>query len=268
MENNINQWEELLYGYFNHSELGFHSFLCADWDEDENITESLGRIYPNEGTESYLSDTLKLWGYTGWVDVVREFEKEVSHKLASLDDQVAKLQYLYNLNNKFEFLFARIPSYQKMLDKLSKDSIENLNGQDFEDGVRISTLMRYIENVKRIVTGAIESNHKTLAIIEGIKKGPKNQELSDIVDRKKLKWLCGPSVSGFIIQELISKKYLQAPIKGGKETITETADICWQLFDFGTESVKNVAREISETTNTLRDTKRLRFKIPPADEIN
>jgi hypothetical protein len=245
-DNSINRWEELLYGIFTHSSLGFHSDLCIDEDEDGQMIENFGWIYPGKEVMEETQSTLRDWRMPAWTDIIREFEKEISMRLAPLGAFDEKLQYISYLKIRFSEPLSRIGAYEKMLGKITDAALKD-EPYDFDDIVRINEFLRLLRGVEKILRSV--DDQISGAIVE-------------TGSTKKLKWTCNTKIAGFVIKELISNGYIEAPMRRGELNIHETAKVCMGIFDFETKSQANLEREISESTNTLEEFRRKKIKLP------
>lgn len=79
---------------------------------------------------------------------------------------------------------------------------------------------------------------------------------------KKLKWTGTPSQFGFIIDLLIQGGYIKKPTT----SFAKDANIYLSLFDIDT-TVATLTKEVSENTNNLEATNRIKFKIPLKSDL-
>ena len=78
----------------------------------------------------------------------------------------------------------------------------------------------------------------------------------------KLKWVGTPSQFGFIIDSLIACGFLKRPTSSYKKD----AEYYFALFDIDS-TIETLAKELSETTNSLNTSNRKKFIIPSKNEL-
>ena len=263
MNNITNKWEELLYGFFNHPELGIETDISVEWDEQkgEPFEWYGGFIVPDQVTFQYLEDTLSEWKLPNDIDIAREFEKEVSDKISGINDQTEKLYYLYHLDFKFKEAFDRIPNYRKILGKAIDRCLEESSIENTKRMRRIQYFSVTLERVNQVVQKAIIANTKTLDEVNRII----NKSVRPSV--KKLKWLCSDSIAGYIITELIDKGYIEAPITDGERSFAKTAEVCSDLFEFTTTSEEYLEFVLNPGRNRLSEIKKQKLLLPDAEQV-
>ncbi|KAA0990481.1 hypothetical protein [Dyadobacter aurulentus] len=266
----INRWEELLYGLFNEALTAHSDYDVKDWQG--KTTKSFGWILPTVETLEYLDRHLVKWGLDRKTNVLREFEREVSTTLATKNLLADKIRYLQYLRLRFADCQSRLSSYQILIPVLQDrvSYLTNSNGDetirevDFEMLDRVGTIVRYLIGMAHIIDTAYVIH--TSVDIKGVESSaePANRLFNS---HEKLRFLCRPSVAGFIIQQLINNGYIEAPLYSSEWSYRKTAKISWSVFDFGSTTIANLEKEISLDGNSLSELKKAKFSIPPYSDL-
>lgn len=264
-----NKWEELFFQFLTHDSLVFRPDLCMIVDENGNVIANFGWIIPNDETISYLTNALEQWNLSRDINYQRQFEIEIYANLAVLDGQKKRLKYLYNLKNRFQILFDRIPSYQKVIALLHERlSFEKENYKDdFALLANVGEVFRCLAVVSQVITDAIAVHTKTILDIQEIEKIGITEVSSDQVKPEKLKWLCKDSIAAFIITELIDKGYIQFPTTNGERSFSKTATVCLDHFEFNTKSLEYLKNVFNPARSTISDVKKGKLALPPLDDV-
>ena len=98
------------------------------------------------------------------------------------------------------------------------------------------------------------------------KRDESEEDLTTIEVEKKIKWKASPSIFGFLINELINNNYLEPPFKGGQYNYTGLAKLLYKYFEIETTQ-DNLIKELHPNKTTLSDTKKAKFTIPKASDL-
>jgi len=278
-----NRWEEMLFGFFKEG-----LTIRTDFDQiilNAGIGITFGWIIPTESTINFLYDTIKTWGLPSTTNAYREFEREVSARVADIIDHYERLRLLHTLRLKFEDVTAsRLPKYSILIsllqDRVSMFTNSAMSDQqrdeDFELLTRVGIMTQYIGGVKDVIDRAYDYHSRAINDVNRVinqaktieEKGDDNTHTIEINQKsQKLKFLCSPSVAGYIIQQLIVNEFIEAPLHGSEWSFKRTAKICWDLFDFGSTTIGNLEKEISVNTCSLSDLKRAKFQFPRKSDL-
>lgn len=164
-------------------------------------------------------------------------QKTIEEKIDFLDKYLSVL--VYAKANSLEKFTLNSPE-QEMLNRDISLLIQNTKEQ--------------IENYRVAIERRDQKYSLTLGELPFVGKSPNP------------KWLVSPAIIGFVVHELVTKGYLEFPLRNGEINYAGIAKSIWERFETET-TAENLAREINPKMKSLSSIKEVKFKIPQASDM-
>ena len=128
---------------------------------------------------------------------------------------------------------------------------------------RLKILNILLERVQRIT-----DKYKSIIVIQEVDTHPQPQPAEP---GAKLQWKSNPTITGYIISELIRAGYLEPPITNGELSYAKLAGICNQIFDIRSDgkptTLDYLKKVVNPESNQLPDHKRAKLRLPDLDQL-
>jgi hypothetical protein len=111
-------------------------------------------------------------------------------------------------------------------------------------------------------------NQKQIDELKGIISSFQNDKSNKEHKVQKLKWLGKPEQFGYIFSELARQGFIEMPGTNGEGSYAKYAKVCFELFEFKTNSLDNLERVLNPEKNVLSDSNRAKISIPDIKDIS
>ncbi|QJB41726.1 hypothetical protein HF324_29330 [Chitinophaga oryzae] len=241
-QNNKGIFEQLFEIYFNG--LNLYSKM-SDLPIIDIVNEETGKIYKKIAPHATTFQIERL------SEIIANHKKQLCSKKRQLLEQVIIEDTLlgkdYSLSEKRELIKPYLYYFIRPYYYTGYDNI-------FDDLFR-----KWLFKIKKIATAAQILRELTNKLTE-LKELPANQITTD--PPVKIKWKGSPALLGCIIEELISKGYMERPTS----SYLKDAAVYLQIFDIDTTPA-TLAKELSDRTNSLCAENKLKFSLPKKEHL-